>query len=154
VLHLCWQTTCTCKGMASKTSTPTENKTELVTPEKWREFFTKITKEYRGAHAKVEVMGGETGYNVMTEHRPFDGISADTKDGESSVWITFENTPSEPNVSHGVHHVTFVRVLSPGETTGAVVEIEANDKTRTLLSLSRPGDFELPPAQQNRGKSR
>jgi hypothetical protein len=57
-------------------------------------FSADFTRENRGAHAVVEVLGPDVGYNVQTEDRPFDGIAADVKDGEDTVWITFGSTPA------------------------------------------------------------
>jgi len=119
--------------------------TQEITPDQWIVFFAEFTRENRGAHARLEVLGADVGYQVETEDRPFDGISTDVKDGERTVWITFGSTPDD-HLTHGVHHVTVVRVRPPTGETGATVEAVARDGTRTVLELTRPEAYALPPA--------
>jgi Family of unknown function (DUF5335) len=106
-----------------------------------------FTKENRGAHARLDVVGAGTdvGYQVETEDRPFDGISADIKDRERTVWITFGDTASD-HITHGIHNATVIRALAETEETGPVLEVEAGDGTKTILELSKPEAYELPPA--------
>ena len=85
------------------------------------------------------------GYRVQTDNRPFDGIAADEKDGEDVVWITFGSTP-EQHLTHGVHGVTAIRVRLASPLRGAEALVEARDGSKTLLELSHPEDYELPPA--------
>ncbi len=108
-------------------------------------FLADFTRKNRGAHARLEVLGPDVGYQVETENLPFDGIASDTKDGENAVWITFGSTP-EQHLTHGVHGVKAIRVRLPSGLRGAAVLVEARDGTKTLLELSRPEDYELPPA--------
>jgi hypothetical protein len=108
----------------------------------WNVVFTSITNEYRGVHAQLEVLGQDLGDQTPVEDSKFDGISADTKDGEDVVWIAFDND----QFTRGVHGVTAVRMLPANGTNGPVIEVEAQDGTRTLLHLGIPGDHALPPA--------
>ena len=123
--------------------------TQEIAPEQWIVFFAEFTRQHRGAHARLDVLGTDVGYQVETENRPFDGVSTDVKDGERNVWITFGSTPDD-HLTHGVHSVTVIRVLPPIGESGAVVEVESKDGTRTVLELTRPEAFALPPpaAQQ------
>ena len=129
-----------------KGKTITEPRRTLdIETDRWISFLGEFTRENRGAHARLEVIGPNTdiGYQVETEDRPFDGISADVKKkGETAVLITFESTP-ENHITHGVQNVTAIRLLSPAAGKGAVLEIEARDGTKTVLELSLPGEFEL-----------
>ena len=72
-----------------------------------------------------------------------DGLAADVKDGERSVWITFGSTLEE-HLTHGVHNVRAIRMGPPPAHAAAVLEIEAQDGDRTLLTVSRPEAFALP----------
>jgi hypothetical protein len=113
--------------------------------DQWIPFFAEFTREHRGAHARVEVLGPGVGYGVETENRPFDGLSADVKDGEDAIWITFGSTPDD-HFTHGIQDVTTVWVRPPVGLSGAAVLIEARDGTKTLLELSLPEEYALPPA--------
>lgn len=108
-------------------------------------FLADFTRNNRGAHARLEVLGPDVGYQVETENRPFDGIVPDVKDGEDAVWIIFGSTPDQ-HLTHGVYGVTAIRVRLASAVHGAAVLVEAQDGTKTLLELSRPEDYELPPA--------
>jgi len=122
-----------------------EGTTQLIEPNQWNSFLTNFTKEYRGAHARLDVIGkdGGVGYQVETDDRPFDGVSADTKDGECGVWIIFGSTP-ENHLTHGISSVASIWVLRPVGQGGAVLEVEARDGTRTVLELTSPEAFALP----------
>jgi hypothetical protein len=111
----------------------------------WIGYLGEFTRENRGAHAQLEVLGNDDIRRAIeTQNRPFEGISADVKDGEDAVWITLAPTPAG-NFTHGIQKVTAIRVRPPAGRAGAAVEIDAEDGTTTLLELSRPEDFELPP---------
>jgi hypothetical protein len=51
-----------------------------IEPDRWIPFLAEFTRENRGAHARLEVLAVDQGYQVETENRPFDGVSADAKD--------------------------------------------------------------------------
>ncbi len=116
-----------------------------IAQDQWITFFADFTRDYRGAHARLEVLGEGVGYQVETENRPFDGVSTDVKDGEHKVWITFGSTLGD-HLAHGVHNVTVIRLRPPLGGAGAALEVEAKDGTWTLLELSRPEAYALPPA--------
>lgn len=118
--------------------------TEEVPLDQWIPFMAQFTQENRGAHARVDVLGPDVGYQLETENKPFDGVAPDTKDRERSVWISFGTTPAD-HFTHGVHQVKAVRSLPARAEAGAVLEIEAQDGVITILELSLPEAYELPP---------
>lgn len=61
----------------------------IVDRDQWIPFCAEFTRQNRGAHGVLEILGGDVGYQVETEDRPFDGIATDVKDGEHTAWITF-----------------------------------------------------------------
>jgi hypothetical protein len=129
------------------TTTIKQHATREIPFTEWIPFLAAFTREYRGAHARLEVVGPDTdvGYQVETEDRPLDGISADTKDGERIVWISFATSP-EGELTHGVQPARALRLLPPDESNLTVVEVEASDGTKTILELTRPEEYALPPA--------
>ena len=125
---------------------PTRSR-DVISEDQWIPILAEFTRENRGAHARLEVIGvDEVGYVVETEDRPFDGVSADTKAGERTVWITFGATPSD-HFTHGIQSATVIRMLPPDSSRGAILEVEAKDGTRNILTLSLPEEYMLPPAQ-------
>ena len=131
--------------MSESTSASVRPSTQEIPFDQWIPFLAEFTRENRGAHARLDVFGRDFGYQVETENRQFDGVSADQKSGERSVWITFASAPKD-HFTHGVNGVTVIRVLPATGRTGAVLEVEAQDGTRTVLELTRPEDYALPPA--------
>lgn len=124
--------------------------TQQIEPNQWNQFLAEFTRDYRGAHGRLEVLGGEVRYAVETENKPFDGVSADLKDGEHSVWVTFGALPGD-HLSHSIHGATAIRLLPPTNHRGPVLEVDAKDGTMTILELSRPEEYALPqPAPQDR----
>ena len=112
----------------------------------WIAFLAEFTRQNRGAHARLEVLDPDIGYQIEAKDRTFDGVSVDVKDGEKNLWITLGSTPADHH-AHGIHNVTAIRVLPPTPSAGAVVEVEAQNGTKTLLELTRPEDYALPPAK-------
>ena len=132
--------------MSKSTAVSQQGNTQKIEPDQWTTFLAKFTRDYRGAHARLEVIGSEVGYNVETENKPFDGVSADLKDGEHAVWITFGSTPAD-HLTHGIPDVTAIWVRQPMGQAGPALEVEGRDGTRTVLELSRPEAFALPPRE-------
>ena len=124
---------------------------EEIHLDRWVPFLAQFTKENRGAHARLEIVGPDTaiGYQVQTDDRPFDGVSSDIKDGGREVWIAFGSTP-ENHLTHGVPTAVVIRVLPPSERSGAVLEVESADGTKTILELSNPQNYALPPGERGR----
>jgi hypothetical protein len=133
--------------MSKATTVSGQGHTQKIEMNQWIPFLAAFTLENRGAHARVDVLGETVGYQVETEDRPFDGIDADVKDRERTVWIHFGATPSD-HLSHGVHSATAIWVVSATEDAGPALEIEAEDGTKTVLQLTRQDAFALPPPER------
>jgi hypothetical protein len=133
--------------MNKATTASRRGDTQKIEMDRWIPFLATFTRENRGAHARLDVLGEGVGYQVETENRPFDGIGADIKDKERVVWIHFGATPSD-HLSHGVHSATTIWVASPTEDSGPAIEIEAADGTKTVLELTRQEEFALPPPER------
>jgi hypothetical protein len=101
-----------------------------------------VTRMYRGAHARLEVMSPDVGYEVELEDRPFDGIAADVKDGEQIVWMHFGD------LAHAIHRVTAVRMTPRMGDAGPVIEAEDEDGAKTILTLGNPIGYALSPGEQ------
>jgi hypothetical protein len=117
-----------------------------ISQDRWIQFLDDFTRQNRGAHARVEIIGAnaEVGYQVETENRPFDGVSADIKNGESAVWITFGST-KEDHITRGVDQAMAIHVSPATDSRGAMLEVEAADGSRTILELTLPDAYALQP---------
>lgn len=118
---------------------PTRN----IEQNQWITFLDDFTRENRGSHARLEILGPEVGSQVEAEDRPLNGLSADTKDGEHSVSISFGSS-AEDHFEHGIQNVTAIRLLPVRGESGPTLEVVSRDETRAVLELSRPDAFALP----------
>lgn len=138
--------------MSNANSSAQKRKTQRIDKQQWIAFLAQFTKDNRGAHAFLEVLGPEVGYQVETGDRPFEGVSADVKGNDGVVWITLGDNPDD-HLTHGVHDVAIIRALPAEGQKGAVLEVEATDGIRTILELSRTEDYALPPAEKEAHRS-
>ena len=75
--------------MAEQAAKPTREKsaqTQEIRKDQWSAFLAEFTRENRGAHARIEVLGTDIGDQVQTDGRPFDGISAENAATRLSTW--------------------------------------------------------------------
>jgi hypothetical protein len=136
----------------SKSSTLANQRDVQEVPlNRWIPFLAEFTRENRGAHARLEILGAdaEVGYQVETEDRPFDGVSADIKDNERTVWMAFGAT-ADDHLEHGIQGTKVIRVLPQTEKMGAVLEVEDAEGTKTILALTKPETYALPPAESRK----
>jgi hypothetical protein len=119
------------------------NDTREIPRSEWNQFFAEFTRENRGAHTTIEIIGRDIGDQVQIADQPLDGIAADDKDGESRIWITFAGSGSD-HLSHSVENPAAVRLRST--TTGTTLEVESGDGFKTIVQLGSQGAFRLGPA--------
>jgi hypothetical protein len=115
---------------------------EEIAQDQWNPVMATVTRMYAGAHARLEVMGPDVGYEIELEDRPFEGIDADVKDGERIVWMHFGD------MSHAVHRASVVRMVPRVGETGPVIEVEDEDGVKTILTLGNPDEYALPPGEE------
>jgi Family of unknown function (DUF5335) len=144
-----WQVTCnTRRVMSNQKTSAQQREMQEIDSRQWIAFLDQFTRENRGAHARLDVLGPGVGYQVETGGRPFQGVAADVKKGDATaVWITLGTTPPD-HLTHGIHNATVIRALAPAGDTGAILEVEAQDGTKTILELTRPEDYALPPGSE------
>ncbi len=127
--------------------------TQTLERSEWISYLAQFTRENRGSHAWLEIIGGELGDQFQVEDRPFDGIAADLKDNEDAVWIAFGTTPDD-HIAHSIQQVTAIRVMPATAQRGAIIHVEAKDGVRTILRLSLPEEYALPPGERRRSERR
>ena len=76
------------------------------------------------------------GTRSKREGRSFDGVSADIRDGEHNIWMSFGSTSSSDNLTHGVHGAVNLYVMNASAGNGEVLAAESEDGTKTLLLMS------------------
>ena len=117
----------------------------------WLPFLDEFTRENRGAHARLLVIGPDAGARVEAEDRPFDGISADVKAGEDRVSITLGSSPDD-HIERGIESAKTIWLRPSVAESGPTLEVVSKDGTRTVLELTRAGDYRLSSAAGSSGR--
>lgn len=107
-----------------------------INRDRWTTLLADFTRNNRGTHARLEMIGPEIGSKVEAKDCVFDGISADNKDGEDTVWISVDSSASE-HLTHGVSGATEIRLRDATGNRGAAVLVEGRDGNKALLELTR-----------------
>ena len=88
--------------------------------------------------ATLEVFVPETGAQQEARDLPFEGISVDSKEGESkAVLINVGRTPTD-HVSHKIDHPVHIWLQKTEAGANAALKIEAEDDSKTLLRFRSP----------------
>ena len=105
---------------------------EIVRQE-WVRLLDQFSRDFAGAMARLEVVGKAGAQHVIVDHVPFAGMSADLKDGEDTIVVSF--TQGADGVFD--HTITDVTSVSIDELNGRVarVEVASADGTTTVFSL-------------------
>jgi Family of unknown function (DUF5335) len=112
-------------------------KTHEIPRHQWQVFFDRVSRLHAGEPVHIEVHRLDFGAQLQVSGRPFDGISADLKDGENSITIAVGSAVDD-HVAHLITNPLQVRVLrGPGDDDVAL-EIRAADETATLLYFDAP----------------
>ncbi len=117
--------------------------TRNIERDQWIKFLDDFTRENRGVHARLEILGPEVGAQIEAEDRPLVGVSADTKAGEHNVSISFGSSAND-HFEHGIQNVAAIRLRTAGGESGPTLEVVSRDGMRAVLELSRPDAFALP----------
>lgn len=115
--------------------------------DQWELFLAEFTRRNRGAHAWLDVLGEGVGYQLETEDRQFDGVAADVKDNERTVWISFAST-TEDHIAHGIPEVIAIYWRDVAGRSGEALQIESQNGTKSILELSYPEEYALPPGKR------
>jgi hypothetical protein len=103
----------------------------------WREFFDRVSRLHADEPVHIEVLRLDFGAQLQVSGLPFDGISADLKDGENSITIA-AGSAVDDHVAHLVSNPLQVRVLRGQADDDEAIEIRAADETTTLLYFDAP----------------
>jgi hypothetical protein len=72
-------------GCYEQRASPRKMNMREIEPDRWIPFLAEFTRENRGAHARLEVLAADQGYQVETENPPFDGVSRAHRRAEISA---------------------------------------------------------------------
>jgi rubrerythrin len=99
----------------------------------WVEIFDRFTKDHRGWHASVEVLGEDVGAQIAEPEAPFEGISADLKSPSGDSIIILLGSEPGAHRDHIIHRPVHIRLRN--ERGGMTMQIETEDRRFILLRV-------------------
>lgn len=112
-----------------------ETQTREITRGDWQRFFDDFSKQHQGETASVEVIASAAGVQPVAENLPFVGISADEAGSEKNSIDLILGTEPDDHLEHRISDPTHLWLKTDGDKVNDVIEIEAEDGTKTLLQL-------------------
>ena|SRR5437660_1223762 len=110
---------------------------EIPRPE-WSSFFDSFSRQHEGWLATLEVFDSEVGAQEEAHELPLEGVSVASETEESeSITISLGKTP-DVHVSHTINQPAHVWLEQTSERVNAALEIESQDKAKTLLRFRSP----------------
>ena len=112
-----------------------------ISPEQrtdWSTLTDRLSAEYAGYVATIEVLGSDVGDNQMVERLPFDHVTYDHKDDVLVVAVGGKDQRYPVVLRHLVHHpqeIAFDLIHQ-----GAALKITDSTGTTTLVTLLRRGE--------------
>lgn len=98
----------------------------------WNRFFDTLSRLHVDEYVRIEIMRDDFGAQVEVTSLPFNGISADLKDGECSITVSAAAV-GNGHVSHQIDHPTEVRLLRDDYGSDRALEIIGQDDSKTLI---------------------
>ena len=111
--------------------------TEEIPRKQWKDFFDSFSRRHEGWLVTLQLLSEDLGAQPAVEVLSFAGISANSSDVGDSFVISLARSTAE-HVTHMVQHPQRVWLLRTDELESVSLEIEAQDQSRTLLSIRSP----------------
>jgi len=117
--------------------------TQEIPRQEWNSFFDSFSRQHDGWLATLEVFAAEVGAQEEVHELPLEGVSigSETEAGES-ITISMGKTPQD-RVSHMINQPAHVWLEQTPDRVNAALEIESEDKSKTLLRFRSPMPPEL-----------
>ena len=107
--------------------------TREIPRENWNSFFDTFSRQHEGWLATLEVLGRDLGAQEEAHELPLEGVSISSGTNEAeTIAISIGKTP-ENHISHTVLKPTHVWIEQTQDGADAVLEIESEDDSKTLL---------------------
>ena len=112
--------------------------TQEIQHDEWRTFLDTFTKQHEGWLASLEVFGPEIGAQPEARDLPFEGITAESKDGEPETISIILGKNPEDHVTHTVSDPARLWLEETSDGASAALEIESAGEVKTLLRFRSP----------------
>ncbi len=107
--------------------------TQEISPEQWKPFLNRFSRQHEGWLVTLEVFASDIGAQQEAHELPLEGITIASGGAErQTIAISIGKTASD-HVTHTINAPTHVWLEQTSEGANAALEIESEDKTKTLL---------------------
>ncbi|HLU66652.1 MAG TPA: DUF5335 family protein [Kofleriaceae bacterium] len=103
-----------------------------IPPSQWTSFLDDLSRTHVDEPVSVDILREDIGAQTEIHHLPLGGIGADLKGPSASIAISAGPGPGE-SISHVIADPTALRLLRADSGEDEVLEIEAADRSRTLV---------------------
>lgn len=103
----------------------------------WGSFFDNLSKRRCNWVTEVEVLSPESGDQILSNGLPFNGITVEAVDDQTTIDISVGETTGH-HQTHTIEDPTRVAFLAGDDTHGDVLDIEEADGTKTILRFTAP----------------
>lgn len=108
-----------------------------IAKEKWKEFFDDLSRRRFGWETEIEILDESIGDQILSEGLPLNGITFEEKFGRRELEISVGETAGQ-HQTHSISDPVKVRYLDEGDFLGGVIEIEAENQSKTLIKMLDP----------------
>jgi Family of unknown function (DUF5335) len=108
-----------------------------IPKEKWTSFFDDLSRRRFGWETKIEVLSEAVGDQILSDGLPLNGVTFEEKAGRHEIEIAVGDTANN-HQTHNISNPTKAAYLDEGDFFGGVIEIEDENKTKTLIKLLNP----------------
>ena len=112
--------------------------TREIPRQEWNAFFDSFSHQHEGWLATLEVFDSELGAQEEAHELPLEGVSvASESENNEAITISMGKTPDD-HVSHTITQPAHVWLEQTADRVNAALEIESQDKAKTLLRFRSP----------------
>ena len=112
--------------------------TREILRQEWNAFFDSFSRQHEGWLATLEVFDSELGAQEEAHELPLEGVSVASENrNNKAITISLGKTPDD-HVSHTITQPTHVWLEQTADRVNAALEIESQDRSKTLLRFRSP----------------
>jgi hypothetical protein len=107
--------------------------TQEIPRNEWTDYLAGFTRLYTGWLADLEVFGSDIGSQMEQEGLPFEGITAELREGQPDRIEIMCGSRADDHITHTITAPTQVSVEKTDDGADTVLAIKAPDGTTTVL---------------------
>ncbi|MBP6002238.1 MAG: DUF5335 family protein [Pyrinomonadaceae bacterium] len=111
--------------------------TQKIQKADWADFFNRISQDFLDWETSVQVLGHDSGAQMLSEGLPFNGMTYDNKHGHNSMELNV-GFGTDNHQTHNIDEPQEVAFEPNGRGPGGTLDIEDRSGNKTLVSFLHP----------------